>query len=1088
MRLYDSLTGELSGEPLLHHAGFLPLRGVPGYDLLFTPDGQKIVTAAGSHGVFITDLSTRRRSGVLMAQRDAKLQKLIEELKNQNDPSIADVEAIFNKAGRYYTAPRKLQLSRDGKRLLAVDQTGGMQVWDMTTRTALTPIVRHDTHTRIPTPTLSPDGLRLASIMREAPDDKSYMQLFQVSPFRTIKKSPPIDAGYDLASKQLIFTPDGSMVVAVSDRGTRMWSAIDGTAQPHSTLSGSMLAYSGDGQHDVRVGNTGIRIRNVSNGREIFAIPQIFVPTAPPVFSPDGLLVAVATFGGLVYICNRAAGGQAGGIVILPHTHEVISVAFAPDARRVLTVCQDHVVRVWDLAGTDAAPQRIPSDGLAAMVTYSPDSRLLAKGFGTVWIYNTHTLEQFLRMDREGLRLLTAEFSGDGQRVLGATCMLGRTMTPPNPGPHLGWIVWDVQTKRRVGPVLRYPTGDAIGARFGATISPDGRRVAWAGNADSVQITEVETGKPTLSTPIPLPGGGAIDGLAFSPDGTRLAVKAKAIQVFDALTGKPISPPMELSGSMGRVIFSPDGRRIAAYSVTRDELPALGLWARTSDIAQSGGTRTGADRGGVACVWDATTGKPLTPLLGLADQPTAIALRPPLGDQLLVASFDGTVRAWNLETGQAAFRELRHPSGIMHANYSPNGRWIGYADLMGTTYLRDSQTGDLLVPPMTHTLPGKGFWVAFRPDDRQVAVATGEDTLLWDLAPEQRPVEVLAQVLDTVTGTASDPTGRDIRRIAPDLFQADPIAVNAWHRNRLAELRANRDELTNAWPHIQQLLAASPHDSQLLLARAEIHIARQNWSAALADVDAADGGKGIDAQAQLLRGRAYFELGETRRALEAFDDAAELSPSLWLARLHRGKAKLALGDWAGGDCDIAKALEAGSIPISDVCALALARLADRRTEAPNYDNICRAVNLKSGGTQDPNLAATIAITFACGPVQSVPPHVAVGLASRAVAFNPSRTDYQFALGLAQFRAGKSTEAITNLLAAEANGDTATRLKARLALALASPEATAKPWLEKARADLAATEAELAKGRSLPGTAWVEVEILRRQAESRFKSK
>jgi hypothetical protein len=105
-----------------------------------------------------------------------------------------------------------------------------------------------------------------------------------------------------------------------------------------------------------------------------------------------------------------------------------------------------------------------------------------------------------------------------------------------------------------------------------------------------------------------------------------------------------------------------------------------------------------------------------------------------------------------------------------------------------------------------------------------------------------------------------------------------------------------------------------------------------------------------------------------------------------------------------------------------------------------------------------------------------------------VAFNPSRTDYQFALGLAQFRAGKSTEAITNLLAAEANGDTATRLKARLALALASPEATAKPWLEKARADLAATEAELAKGRSLPGTAWVEVEILRRQAESRFKSK
>jgi tetratricopeptide (TPR) repeat protein len=471
----------------------------------------------------------------------------------------------------------------------------------------------------------------------------------------------------------------------------------------------------------------------------------------------------------------------------------------------------------------------------------------------------------------------------------------------------------------------------------------------------------------------------------------------------------------------------------------------------------------------------------------LADQPTAIALRPPLGDQLLVASFDGTVRAWNLETGQAAFRELRHPSGIMHANYSPNGRWIGYADLMGTTYLRDSQTGDLLVPPMTHTLPGKGFWVAFRPDDRQVAVATGEDTLLWDLAPEQRPVEVLAQVLDTLTGTASDPTGQDIRRAAPDLFQADPIAVNAWHRNRLAELRANRDEPTNAWPHIQPLLAASPNDSQLLLARAEIHIARQNWSAALADIDAADGGKGIDAQVQLLRGRAYFELGETRRALEAFDDAAELSPSLWLARLHRGMAKLALGDWAGGDQDIEKALEAGSIPIPDVCALALARLANRKTKPHSYDDICRAINLKSGGTKDPNLAATIATTFACGPVQSVPPNVAVGLATRAVAFNPNRMDYRFALGLAQFRAGKTADAVANLKQAETSDQLATRLKARLVLALATTEATeARQWLEKARVDLATAEAELAQGRSLPGTAWVEIEILRRQADVRFK--
>jgi len=1061
LRLYDSATGELSGEPLLHHSGFLPIKGVPGYDLLFTPDGKQIITAAGIHGVFITDLATRRRWGVLTAHLDERTKQLLSRLKKPDDPSTKDIEAIHVETSDYVSSPKLLQLSQDGKRLLATDDTGGMQVWDLVARKPLTPVLRHASYMEKATPVLSPDGLRLAALQRPDTHRASSLQLLQVDTLRPIGPAHTFEGEMDYVNKQLAFTPDSLTLVMVSESGARAWSAVDGSVKYQAAgPSASFLAFSPDGRFDVRVGGGGIRIRQVDSGREVFAIPGIVVRAAPPVFSPDGQLVAVASFGGLVRICNRLTSKTGSGVVILPHAQEVTRVAFAPDARRVLTVCQDRTVRVWDLAGTDAAPQRIPGDGLAAMIAYSPDSRYVAKGYGAVRVYNTQTLEQVVWVFSEGLRLMTAEFSGDSKRVLGVTAMLGRTMTPPNPGPHLGWVVWDVERKQRVGPTFRFPAGDKIVQHFAATISPDGRRVAWAGNTEGVQITDVETGKPTLPEPIPLPGGGEIDGLAFSPDGKRLAVKAGKLRVFDATTGKAIGPEQELPGSLGRVTFSPDGRRVAACS------------------AAYGGA-------GTARAWDAATGEPVTPVVRLAGQPTSLALRPPHGDQLLVSSSDGTVRTWNIDTSQAVFRELRHSSGIMHAAYSPDGRWIGYTDHLGTTFLRESQTGGLLVPPFSHRLPGKGFWIAFRPDGRQVGIATDGDSLFWDLSPELRSIEVLEHLLDTLTGQATDPTGRALRTTAPDLFRPEPTAVLAWHRDRLAEIRADRGPIACALPHLDQLLADSPTDAQLRIARAECHVARHNWTEALTDLDAASS-KGITAQTQLLRGQVYFEQGETRKALEALDESVEHSSTLAEARLYRGKAKLALGDWAGGAKDIEDAMKLGSIPIPDVCRLALAQLLAGRTEPAPYETICQAANTKGGTTSDPDQAAVMAAMFAYGPANSLKPDVAVDLALHALQSNPNRADYRFALGLALFRAGKITESLTFLKQAETTGDPATRLKARLALALTTPEAEGQQWLEKARADIKVAEAELAAGRSLPGTAWAEVEVLRRQAEARFK--
>lgn len=1086
LRLFDTATGEPFGEPLLHHAGFVPLMGVPGYDLLFTPDGQKIITAAGLSGVFITDVATRKRSGVLVAQFDEHTKDLLNRLKKSDNPIASEIERMYQEPGGSLSWPKRIQLSQDGKRLLATDPTGRVQVWDMVTRKPLTPVLRHVSFMEKGEPVLSPDGLRLATMQRSELTGPSSMQLLLIDPLRPIGPGRTFDGEMDYMNKQLAFTPDSRTLVMVSEHGTRAWSVADGSERPQAAgPRASFLAFSPDGRFDVRVGHLGIRVRHVATGREEFAILGSVERAAPPVFSPDGQLVAVASFGGLVRICDRHSSGTGSSVVTLPHAQEVTRVVFAPDGRRVMTVCMDRTVRVWDLTGTDAAPQRIPGDGLAAMIAYSPDGRYMATAFGTVQIYDARTLEQAAQAKYGRLQLLTAEFSHDSKRLLGITTMLGRALPVPNPGPHLGWVVWDVERNKPVGSPLLYSAAADLSNVLLATISPDGRRVAWGVSKDAVQITDVESGKPTLAEPIPLPGGGKIDGLAFNNDGTRLAVKAGTIRVFDATTGKPTGPELKLPGTGGRVTFSPDGRRVAACSIAHGAVPALGIWARTSDAARSEGTEHRENGVGIAQVWDTQTGKPLTPVLGLADQPSSMALRPPRGDQLLVSSFDGTVRAWNIDSEQAAFRDLHHLSMIMHANYSPDGHWIGYTDLLGTTYLREAATGALLVPPITHSVQGKGTWLAFRPDGRQVGLATGTDTLFWDLSPETRPIAMIEQAIDTLTGVAADPTGRALRIAAPDLFRPEASAILTWHRDRLAEIRNNGEPIACALPHLDRLLTSTPNDATMRIERAACHVARRNWVAALADLDAA-ASAGITAQSQLLRGRVHYEQGEVRKALEAFDEAVELSSSLKEARLHRGKAKLALRDWAGGAKDITDAMERGSIPITDDCCLALAQLLTGRTEPRPYDAICKAADLEGGATTDPDQAAVMAMTFAAGPADTLQPDVAVGLATRAAQFDPDRADYRFALGLALFRAGKTADAMTHLRLAEKTGDATTRLKARLALSLAAPENDAKQWLEKARTDIKAAEAELAVGRSLLGTAWEEVEVLRRQAEARFK--
>ncbi len=263
--------------------------------------------------------------------------------------------------------------------------------------------------------------------------------------------------------------------------------------------------------------------------------------------------------------------------------------------------------------------------------------------------------------------------------------------------------------RRRIGAILAQSIKNSLilfqdGQVNDAEFSPDGRRIVTASSRKQAQVWDAVTGAPI--TP-PLVHGDRVRVAGFSPDGHKIFTIGddRAVRVWNADTGEAISAPLEHDGVVNHAAFSPDSLRLATACADHK-----------------------------ARIWNVDAAKPATPPLELHhDAEVWVVTFSPDGARVVTGSYDKTGRVWEATTGRPISSPLHHDNWVEIASFSPDGRKVVTASRDQTARVWDAVTGAALCPPLHHS--NDLLRVSFTPDGhRVVTVAATNEARLWDAA------------------------------------------------------------------------------------------------------------------------------------------------------------------------------------------------------------------------------------------------------------------------------------------------------------------------------------------------------------------
>ena len=572
------------------HAG-----GVNKDSVAFTPDGRRLISSG------ITEPLRRIRP----AKGAARAVRLWDAATGR--PLPLQLHGPSDKVAAAAPSP-------DGTRLAASIGDHTIQLWDLATGDLVTLVGPAD-HVAYGV-RFSPDGKRLVSFHRageaHSPHSMRVWDAFSCKLIMTLRTSFHSEASFSPDGRRLVVCPSNSGSLAVYDAETGR--EVFSPENPSGPVAGTAV-FSPDGMRLAACGHEGIRIWDVTSREPVVFWPTEFSWCGHLAFSQDGKQLARAGSGGIAEVWDTATGRKVQ--TFKGHSGDIHSIAFSPDGTRLATGGADGTVRLWDIAqsGDGAAISLPESESRWGVTDLSPDGRcLLAFVRRRVELWDTATRRmRGSPIENQEVWSMHPNWSADGERVYLADA-----------GKDAGQRVRVVETA----------SGQVVG-RFGVTaepldyyhaLSPDEKWFVYSGPGRTIQVRDVRAGVETRT----IQGlSDDVQALLFNPDGTRLlSVDVSGnLKLRDFATGLEVAATTLAGISVRRVRFSRDGKRLA-------------VWGDIRPLA-SGEVR----------ILDAETAREVWSLKGHALTVDDADFTPD-GLRLATASFDQTVRIWDLSTGQ----------------------------------------------------------------------------------------------------------------------------------------------------------------------------------------------------------------------------------------------------------------------------------------------------------------------------------------------------------------------------------------------------------------------------------------------------
>ena len=221
-------------------------------------------------------------------------------------------------------------------------------------------------------------------------------------------------------------------------------------------------------------------------------------------------------------------------------------------------------------------------------------------------------------------------------------------------------------------------------------------------------------------------------------------------------------------GTIDDIAFSPGGQYLAVASgigvwiyevATSRALMLIPTASSVSSVSFSpdGATLASGAYDGTIRLWDVATGEPIATLQGHADAVSSVSFSPD-GATVASGSWDSTVKLWNVVSREIITTLEGHADGVTSVSFSPDGVTLASASWDGTVKLWDVATGEPIATLQGHA--DAVFSASFSPDGATLASSGAWDgtVKLWDVASREI-ITTLEGHADGVTSVSFSPDG-----------------------------------------------------------------------------------------------------------------------------------------------------------------------------------------------------------------------------------------------------------------------------------------------------------------------------------------